>query len=286
MFCWWPFCCFCLHHISIIDLKHLTSTNGNIFQGRMRCLKVAIKSLMPMRIYCNIRLLLQLLEYNTTTTTIWRKLWIWRSIFPIVEQCCVVDPTLKMHCNNHYLLEYEENQNSRIHILHPCIIKNQHLVGKPFTVTLFKQNRIGFNYFLVYHFRYRKKGVANSSGIQNLQYVGQLIDWNAKTCPKKSVGKSLTRSANKYLGKSVNKPRNQNVNKFVSLCIGAKFVNCDLTTFYLYKNKCVPFFVLHPFINIDKVHYDITRWSKTPKLMSSYLPICCLLMNILNLCIT
>ena len=116
MFCWWPFCCFCLHHISIIDLKHLTSTNGNIFQGRMRCLKVAIKSLMPMRIYCNIRLLLQLLEYNTTTTTIWRKLWIWRSIFPIVEQCCVVDPTLKMHCNNHYPLEYEENQNSRIHI--------------------------------------------------------------------------------------------------------------------------------------------------------------------------
>ena len=56
--------------------------------------------------------------------------------------------------------------------------------------------------------------------------------------------------------------------------------------FVLYKNKCVPFFVLHHSIYVDKVHYNITRWSKTPKHMSSYLPICCLLMNISNLCIT
>ena len=197
-----------------------------------------------MRIYCNIRLLLQLLEYNTTTTNIWRKSWMWRSIFPIVEQCCVVDPTLKMHCNNHYQLEYEENQNSTTHISQLCF--DQKLTfGRKYNLehlVLFKQYKIWFKYSLVYHFRYRKKGVVNSSGIPNLQYAEQLIDWNAKMCPKKSVGKSLTRSVNKYRGKSVNKPRNQNVNKFVSLCIGAKFVNCDWTTFCtLQKQVCAIF---------------------------------------------
>ena len=107
---------------------------------------------------------------------------------------------------------------------------------------------------MFYLFRYRKKGVANSSGIQNLQYVGQLIDWNAKTCPKKSVGKSLTRSANKYQGKSVNKPRNQNVNKFVSLYIGARFVNCDWTTInFLYKKKYVPFLCF-------RILYTLTKY--------------------------
>jgi len=140
---------------------------------------------------------------------------------------------------------------------------------------------------LVSHFRYRKKGVANSSEIPNLQYVEQLIDWNAKTCPKKSVGKSLTRSANKYQGKSVNKLRNQNVNKFVSLYIGARFVNCDWTTInFLYKKQVCAIFVLQNFIYVDKIHFHSTRWPKTPKNMSSYKYICYLLMNITNLCIT
>ena len=77
MFCWWPFCCFCLHHISIIDLEHLTSTKGNIFQGRMRCLKVAIKSLMPFE---------NLLQYKVIIAIT----WILNDAFDVSIECDVV----------------------------------------------------------------------------------------------------------------------------------------------------------------------------------------------------
>ena len=57
--------------------------------------------------------------------------------------------------------------------------------------------------------------------------------------------------------------------------------------FFLYKIKTIcAIFVLQNFIYVDKIHFKSTRWPKTPKNMSSYKYICCLLMNITNLCIT